>query len=542
MHRVVMHTVEHARGRLRAAHAPPLCWAAGFVLFGALSLPASAQNREIVSSRVEISSRVASLVLEFADGAELSLDLDDGLATLDGRELGRYEPGGSADQAWRSLLDEVLALPEGRVAGALAEWSPDVADAGAEAELLHEIVDALGAARDGTIALTAREPDGALDELTGRAERALAEARALEEQLRAVGQDDALRRLEMEQQETLRGLERALERLAELDESLDPRDLVDIDEIRDEVRREVRRELEAELGRASAQRFRTGPFGWVGSAFGVAMNAMGRAVQSVMHFLFLGFLTVLATRLAGPRIDTVTREIGHRPGRAAVVGVAGGVLAMPVYVIGAVFLAITIIGILGLVVWLPFFPLALAVAAFAGCVGVFHHVGEWVLSRHDLGWLDRFGRVDRANSATVRVIGLAALLAPIAVGGVVEAVPLVGWLGTALRVVGCMVLMAASLVGLGAVIVTRAGAGARWRWESTGEYRAPDPYRDDAANVDAEFDLGVDDAHEDQAPEAHDVSSDAAAGAAPRQDDGDEAAGDGAAAGDDHPEAEADAR
>ena len=371
---------------------------------------AAAQQRDVVSSQVEVSNSEASLRLEFVDGDRLTLRFADGVALLDGEAFGNYEPGGTSDRAWRSLLADVLSLSDGPLVRELERWSPGAGLAGDDLVLLRQ-VDA-----------------------------------ALEDALMGLGQsqESTTRRQRPDEASTSPDA-----RPATPPGPPSPPDAARLrDEIRDEIREEVREELRRELERDMSGRAPSR-----GYSAPRALRAAGDVLGTVFTYLVSAALALLLLRFAGPRLDAVTREIRHRPGRAAAVGFAGGFLLLPVFVIGAVVLAVSVIGIPLLLVWVPLFPLAVCLAAFAGYVGVSHHVGRWVLDQ-DWSWLDR---LDRNRDAHVLLTGLAALMLPFAAGSALGALPLIGWAGGLIEVLGTIAGLAALFVGFGAVVITRGG-------------------------------------------------------------------------------------
>ena len=365
----------------------------------------AAQQRDVVSSQVEVSNSEASLRLEFVDGERLTLRFADGVALLDGEALGSYEPGGASDRAWRSLLADVRSLSDGPLARELERWSPDPGLDGHDLQLLQQV----DAALEGAFAGLARSRESTRRQRPDEAPATPDERPAAPPVPPSAPDFDRLR-----------------------------------DEIREEVREEVRRELQRDMSDRAQSPGYSAPR---------ALRAAGDVLGTVFTYVVSGALALLLLRFAGPRLDAVTREIRHRPGRAAAVGFAGGFLLLPVFVIGAVVLAVSLIGIPLLLVWVPLFPLAVGLAAFAGYVGVSHHVGRWVLEQ-DWSWLDR---VDRNRDAHVLLTGLGALMLPFAAGSALGALPLIGWAGGLLEVLGAIAGLAALLVGFGAVVITRGG-------------------------------------------------------------------------------------
>ena len=126
---------------------------------------------------------------------------------------------------------------------------------------------------------------------------------------------------------------------------------------------------------------------------------------------------------------------------------------VPVFIIGTVVLAISVVGIPVLLAWVPLYPVAIALAVLMGYVGVSYHVGRWVLDQEH----PRLDRVDRNRAAHIRLTGLAALMLPFAVGGALGAIPLIGWIGGILEFLAVLAGIAAVVTGFGAVIITRGG-------------------------------------------------------------------------------------
>ncbi|MCY4399971.1 MAG: hypothetical protein OXE96_11610 [Gemmatimonadetes bacterium] len=458
-----------------------------------LAAPATrAQERAIVSNQVEVANNAASLHLELSDGEALAVTLADGVATVNGEVLGTYEPGGPVDRSWRDLLADILTLTNGPLARELGEWDPDTDRGGAGTGLLRQLDLALEGAITGAEVERprARDPErlqnlleviARNDNIQGLGE-ALddvdleslsiwlhedhtipAEVTVMGDVLLAGGRLDVRGRvrgdvivldgdLTLSAEGSIAGDVRLIE--AELDRdggTIEGR-VVDVSrELRMEeaqVRDRIREELQRELGRVSSSRGQgRGFFSRVG-------RAAGGILESVLTFLVVGVLTLVLTRFWGERLGVVTRAVGHQPGRSAVVGLAGGFVALPVYICGTLVLAISIVGIPVLLAWVPFFPVVVAVAGFMGYLGVSHHVGSWVLDR-EIPWL---AWVDRNHDTHVRLVGVAAMLAPFLIASTVRVLPLLGWFGGLIAALGTVVGVLATVTGLGAVIMTRGGS------------------------------------------------------------------------------------
>lgn len=463
-------------------------------LLGAAPEASVAQEREVVASTVVVSRNEAALDVEFADGDPLALSFSDGVARLGDEVLGRYQAEGEADRAWRRLLAEVLPLTNGPLARHLRAWEPGEAISGADGQLLAEVDEALEHALLQTHGASARAPGGAPQEAGWVAE--------FMQGAQVEGFWDAVRDIDATSFEIVAGDDYGVDAGAVVDHGIlvvdgrmdvrgtvqgdvvlvdatlavheggsvlgdvrhvDSRvermggvvagDVVDLvrerrrnaererDRIRAELRRELRRFDDRPVDRRQP------------SAFARVRGALGDLVATAALFVVLALLAAGATTVAGERGEVVTRALGRDPAKSLVVGLAGTFLALPAYVVGIVALAVTIIGVLGLFVWIPLFPLAALAAAFVGLVATSRHVGAWVLAR-DYGFLRWANSDDRIH---VAVVGLAALMAPMAAGKMLDAVPLIGWTGSLLEGLSTMALAVGAVAGLGAVITTRGG-------------------------------------------------------------------------------------
>jgi hypothetical protein len=151
----------------------------------------------------------------------------------------------------------------------------------------------------------------------------------------------------------------------------------------------------------------------------------------------------------------VVAETARRaPGRSAAVGLAGAFLTLPVWLLGTVALAISIIGIPVALIWLPLFPLAVALAAGLGYYAVARNVGAWMARRRYpyLGW------VSPSNPITLVAGGVLGLLSAFAISNVLTiAGPWLGFLRGLFVAGGVLMTIWAVLAGFGAVLITRGG-------------------------------------------------------------------------------------
>ncbi|HEX2093022.1 MAG TPA: polymer-forming cytoskeletal protein [Longimicrobiaceae bacterium] len=182
---------------------------------------------------------------------------------------------------------------------------------------------------------------------------------------------------------------------------------------------------------------------------------IGRGIAGI--FSTLAFGLVLAGVGAGlifyglPYLRTVSDTVRTQTGRSAAVGLAATFLIIPAFILLVVALAVSIIGIPLLLVAVPLYPLAVAAAFGFGLIAVAHVIGERTAEQR--GGFDLRHR----NAYSYVFFGIALLLAPLAAAHLIGMVGFLDWVGTLLRVMTGMVLWAAATVGMGAVVLTRAG-------------------------------------------------------------------------------------
>jgi hypothetical protein len=92
---------------------------------GASQTPDPGASLRIPSySEVSVSSRGATILLEFEGRPAARFSLENGAIRIDGDDVGRYTPGGPLDQSWRALLSEAVSAQNGRLATLLLGWTP----------------------------------------------------------------------------------------------------------------------------------------------------------------------------------------------------------------------------------------------------------------------------------------------------------------------------------------------------------------------------------------------------------------------------------
>ncbi len=188
------------------------------------------------------------------------------------------------------------------------------------------------------------------------------------------------------------------------------------------------------------------------------MRRVGRGVAGIMSILVtfavvfgLGFAMVF---FGGRKyLEGVADATRHSTVRSFLVGLAASFLVIPVFVLGIVVLAVSIVGIPALLIWVPAFPLAVVLATLLGYLAVAHAAGEAFAERRFYGG-DWFSR---ANSYYYLLTGLGLLLVLFLASHVLEMVWL-GFISGILVFLGCVLTWAAATTGFGAVLITRAGS------------------------------------------------------------------------------------
>ena len=499
----------------------------------ALAFPSAgqAQLREIVSKSVSASSSATTLGLEFADEGTLEISFENGTVYVDGDAVGTYQPGDELDIAWREVLGDAMALENGPLTEMLAEWtvSTDIAaTSGVAVALDAALQDAL---RDVGVLVSADDPsfEGSFEDrstlvraLLGSASRlgVLEEALAgLDAEFRVhVGEDVVVPEGSVVEG-TMVVIEGSLRIEGEVrgdvvvvGGALDLRDsgvidgearvadarilrnageirggLVDVlaeerdveAELRDRIREEIREEIRSDL----RNEIRNVTRGHDDQSFSIMspLRPIVRGVGGVLEKLILVFVLGLVgagfLAFAGENMDTIAETARKAPGRAAMVGFAGSFLLIPVWILGTVALAISIIGIPVAIAWLPLFPLAAALAALLGYLAVARNAGEW-LADSSFPWT---GWIRKSNPVFTLLGGLLGLTFAFMVGHVVSIAPFLGVFSGLLFAIGSIITFFAMQIGFGAVLLTRGG---RRR-----EYHGFDP---DAA-WDAAMSVDVDD-------------------------------------------------
>jgi cytoskeletal protein CcmA (bactofilin family) len=504
----------------------------------ALALPAAtyAQLRDVVAKEVSVGRDEATLHLEFSNGDALEISFDDGTVLLDGEAIGSFEPGGELDAAWRDLLSRAVALDDGPLSRMLDDWTVP-ADLAAElADIAQEIdqalEDALGessvrvASDGGATSVTVN--GGSLAEVLIRS---LGRMGALEEALSGIDGDLRIHIDEdvvIPEGTVVRGTVVAIGGVTRVDGEIDG-DLVVVagdvelgedsrvtgelrlaearvvrnegevgrvvdvveeqedseselrDRIREELERELRGEVREEVRREIRSEMRQGEESFsLLAPFRPVARAVGGVAEKLVAILLLALFGAGVLAFAGDNVDVIAETARRSPGRSAMVGFAGTILLLPVWILGTVALAVSIIFIPVAIAWLPLFPLAACLAALIGYLAVARNAGEW-LADSQYPWT---GWIRKSNSWVTMLGGLVGLMFAFIAANVVSIAPFLGFLSGLLVFAGVVITVIAVHVGFGAVLLTRAGR----RRESWSAYD-PDAAWEEAMNVDIDVEL-----------------------------------------------------
>jgi len=509
-----------------------------------------AQLRDVVSKEVAVSRSEATLRLEFTDDGTLEIAFEDGAVLINGDVVGVFVPGDDLEAEWRSLLSQAASLDDGELALTLSDWSAPTNLAGELANLAQSVDRALEDALSGfdvdfgsgDFRVSQSIGDGG--SLLQMLLRSTSELGLLQQAMNGLGGDFNIHfgedvdvpagstvdgplvviqgnvriagevdgdvivvdgTLELLEESRVRGEVRLAD--ARLVRNLGTveggvHDLLDEErdlqaEIRNQVREEVRAELRSQLGRELRDAARLefidddGGFSLM-APFRAVGNGVSHLFKNLMSVFVLGLIGVGVVTFAGPNMDTIAETVRRSPGRSAVVGLAGTLLLVPVWLLGAVVLCVSIIGIPVALAWLPLFPLAACAAGVMGYVVVARNTGEW-LADSEYPWT---GWIRKSNSVYTIFGGLLALMLAFMAANVISIAPFLGFVTGLLAFAGAVITFFAIQIGFGAVLLTRAGR----RRERTASFDV-DAAWEAAMGVDEEVDFEV---PGDEAKEASD--------------------------------------
>lgn len=187
-----------------------------------------------------------------------------------------------------------------------------------------------------------------------------------------------------------------------------------------------------------------GPF----AIFGASLDVFG----SLLRMMVLGLLTCLVLLLARAPLERVDRYLVTEPWKSAGVGLAGVFSILPLLVVITILLVITVVGCALLLLY-PFLFIALMLAFLLGYAAVAYRVGRWLEGRFGRN----FGGPYMAALVGVFVIQVWSIL-----GDLLALGPgFIDLFAFMFMLVAAVVEAAAWVVGFGAVLLARFGAGPR---------------------------------------------------------------------------------
>jgi hypothetical protein len=194
---------------------------------------------------------------------------------------------------------------------------------------------------------------------------------------------------------------------------------------------------------------------------GFGFGGMPRLLGSTFRMMLLGLLAGIVLVLARGSVERSTERVLDNPPKAVFVGLAAELLVVPVFVLTAIVLMITIIGI-PLLLLLPFAVLMLLVAALVGFTGTAAAIGQAARQR--------FGLTGGAAFFDI-CIGILIILSPLLVG---RFLGLAGWpadpVSWLLVFTGTAFEFLAWTTGFGAVLIN---TFSRWRARRLARTAAP---------------------------------------------------------------------
>lgn len=194
---------------------------------------------------------------------------------------------------------------------------------------------------------------------------------------------------------------------------------------------------------------------WAAPFRRVAHGLSGIFAVLVTYLVLFG-IGLVAILFGGRRyLEGVADTVRAGVGRSFLVGLAGSFLLIPIFVLGIIALAISIVGIPALLVWVPLFPVGAVVAVVLGFLGVAHATGESWAERNYYG-SDWFRR---GNSYYFLMTGLILLGSLFLIANVIYmAGPWLNFINAILNFFGVVLTWAAATIGFGAVLISRGGS------------------------------------------------------------------------------------
>ena len=184
-------------------------------------------------------------------------------------------------------------------------------------------------------------------------------------------------------------------------------------------------------------------------------EGFARVFATIITWLVIFGIGFLLIFFGGRKyLEGVSDTIRNATGRSFLVGLAATFLFFPAWVLGALLLAISIVGIPGLIAWVPGIPVLMCLSVLFGFLAVANAAGESFAERrlYVSSWFKR------GNVLYNMLAGIGLLLALFMASNIVHmAGRWIEPLEILLIVLGGVVTVIAFLTGLGAVLLSRAG-------------------------------------------------------------------------------------
>jgi cytoskeletal protein CcmA (bactofilin family) len=187
-----------------------------------------------------------------------------------------------------------------------------------------------------------------------------------------------------------------------------------------------------------------------GSSIGRIVRGFAGIVSTLALAVVLAAVGAVLVFYGFRYLDTVSDTLRASPLRAGGVGLAASFLIIPAFVVLVVALAVSIVGIPILLLAIPLYPLAIAAAMIYGLIAAAYAIGERTSEQR------RF-ELRHRNAYAYLATGLVILFSPVIMGNLVGMTPFLGWLGSLIKFFAFAVIWVATVVGFGAVLLSRAG-------------------------------------------------------------------------------------
>jgi hypothetical protein len=203
-------------------------------------------------------------------------------------------------------------------------------------------------------------------------------------------------------------------------------------------------------------------FDWTDFDLVDGFGAVPRLIGSTFRFGLLVLLASMALLFARRTVEASAQRVSDTPIQSTLVGIAAQILFLPVLLLTAVVLAMTVIGIPLIFVIVPFAVFLLLLLALAGFSGTVYAIGQWTRRRLGLG----------AGPAFLdALLGVGVVLLPVLVARLIA---LGGWVGAPIALLLLTIGFAIEYLvwssGFGAVL---ANAFGRWQARRVSNVPAP---------------------------------------------------------------------